>query len=82
MATGSPLVRVLVGSETVEFSEPESIPVPVVSAADEVRVLLPPGMPVSKSVLSLSSLLVVRVLPLPLPDPVLDALHAAMSSSI
>jgi hypothetical protein len=82
--TGLSLVEVLVGLETVvEFSsEPESTTVPVVSAADEVRVLLPLETPVSKSVLSLLSLLVVRVLPLLLPDPVLDAAHASMSSWI
>lgn len=69
----SPLLEVLVGSEMiVELpSEPEPRPVPVLSAPDEVRVLEepPPEIPLTKSVLSLSSALVVRVLPLPLPLP-------------
>lgn len=63
----SPFSEVFVGSEIVEFP-PEPIPVPVLSAPDVVGVLLepPPGMPLLNSVLSLSSALLVGVLPLPL----------------
>lgn len=78
-----PTEEVLVGSVVVEVpSEPRSKPVPVLSAADEVMVLSdpPPGMPLLKSVLALSSALLVRVLPLLL--PLVDAWQAANSSSI
>jgi hypothetical protein len=77
----SPLEEVLVGSVVVELSlEPRSKLVPVLSAADEVLVLSPPGMPLLKSVLELLSALLVRVLPLLL--PLVDAWQAATSSSI
>lgn len=88
VATGpSPLLEVLVGSvELLSESESESepVPVPVLSAPDVVGVLLEPlpGIPLSKPVVSLSTALLVRVLPLPLPVPLPDALHAATSSSI
>jgi hypothetical protein len=78
-----PLEEVLVGPVVVEVPlELRSKPVPVLSAADEVRVLSdpPPGMPLLKPVLALSSALLVRVLPLVL--LVEDAWQAATSSSI
>jgi hypothetical protein len=53
----------------------------VLSAAVVVWVELPPGIPLSKPVDSLSSALLVLVLPLLL-VPLPAALHAAMSSSI